>query len=39
MPLEVLEAEITKLAGNLAAAECRWLLLRAEYDRREGYAE
>jgi len=39
MPLEVLEAEITKLAGNLAAAECRWLLLIAEYDRREGYAE
>jgi hypothetical protein len=25
MTLEVLEAEITQLAGNLAAAECRWL--------------
>ena len=27
MPLERLEAEITELAGHLAAAECRWLLL------------
>ena len=39
MPLEQLEAEITELAGNLAAAECRWLLLIAEYDRRGGYEE
>jgi hypothetical protein len=37
MPLELLEAEITKLAGHLSAAECRWLLLIAEYDRRGGY--
>ena len=37
MPLERLEAEITELAGHLAAAECRWLLLIAEYDRRKGY--
>ena len=39
MPLELLEAEITELAGNLAAAECRWLVLSGEYDRREGYQE
>jgi hypothetical protein len=38
MPLERLEAEITELAGHLAAAECRWLLLIAEFDRREGHA-
>jgi hypothetical protein len=37
MPLERLEAEITELAGHLAAAECRWLLLIAEYDRRGGH--
>ena len=36
MPLERLEAEITELAGHLAAAECRWLLLIAEFDRRRG---
>ena len=34
MPLERLEAEITELAGQLAAGECRWLQLVAEYDRR-----
>ena len=39
MPLERLEAEITQLSGNLAAAECRWLLLIGEYDRRAGYRE
>ena len=39
MPLERLEAEITQLAGELAAAECRWLQLIAEYDRREGWAQ
>ncbi len=37
MPLERLEAEITELAGHLAAGECRWLLLVGEYDRRKGY--
>ena len=37
MPLERLEAEITELAGHLAAAECRWLLLIGEFDRRAGY--
>ena len=34
---ERLEAEITALAGALAAAECRWLLLVAEFDRREAW--
>jgi hypothetical protein len=37
MPLERLEAEITELAGHLAAGECRWLELVAEYDRRAGH--
>jgi hypothetical protein len=37
MPLERLEAEITELAGQLAAGECRWLELVAEYDRRRGH--
>jgi hypothetical protein len=37
MPLERLEAELTELAGHLAAGECRWLLLVAEYDRRAGH--
>ena len=39
VPLERLEAEITSLAGHLAAAERRWLVLVAEYDRRRGYEE
>ena len=34
---ERLEAQITELAGYLAAAECRWLELVAEFDRRKGY--
>lgn len=38
LPLERLEAEITELAGHLWAATCRWLLLVAEFDRREGWA-
>jgi hypothetical protein len=37
MPLERLEAELTELAGQLAAGECRWLELVAEYDRRGGH--
>jgi hypothetical protein len=37
MPLERLEAEIAELAGQLAAGECRWLQLVAEYDRRSGH--
>ncbi len=36
-PTEWLEAEITTLAGHIAAATCRWLILVAEYDRREGH--
>ncbi|MGQ0804735.1 MAG: DUF222 domain-containing protein [Actinomycetota bacterium] len=39
LPLERLEAEITTQAGHLAAAECRWLLFVAEYDRREGWGQ
>ncbi len=38
MATERLEAEIKTLAGHLAAAMCRWLLLVAEFDRREGWA-
>jgi hypothetical protein len=37
MPLERLEAELTALAGQLSAGECRWLELVAEYDRRSGH--
>ncbi len=39
LPTERLEAEITELAGQLAAGECRWLLLVAEFDRREAWRE
>jgi hypothetical protein len=34
---ERLEAEITTLAAHLSAAECRWLQLVAEFDRREAW--
>jgi hypothetical protein len=37
IPLERLEHEITSIAGQLAATTCRWLLLLAEFDRREGW--
>ena len=37
--MEDLEREICELAGHLAAATCRWLLLVAEFDRRGGWAE
>ena len=37
MPTERLEAEIKSLSGHLSAALCRWLLLVAEFDRREGW--
>ncbi|MEX1006366.1 MAG: DUF222 domain-containing protein [Acidimicrobiia bacterium] len=36
---ERLEAEITTLAAHLTAAECRWLLLVAEFDRREAWLQ
>ncbi len=39
IPLERIEAELTELSGQLAAGECRWLLLVGEYDRREGYLQ
>jgi hypothetical protein len=32
-----LEAEITSLHSRISAESCRWLLLVAEYDRREAY--
>ncbi len=38
MPLERLESEITELAAHINAATCRWLLLVAEFDRREGWS-
>jgi hypothetical protein len=33
-----LESELLGLAGNIAAAECRFLLLLAEFDDRDGWA-
>ena len=39
VPTERLEAEMQSLAGHLAAAECQFLLLVAEFDRREGWAD
>ncbi|MBW3549134.1 MAG: 13E12 repeat family protein, partial [Actinobacteria bacterium] len=35
--MERLESEITELSAHLNAAECRWLLLVAEFDRRQGW--
>ncbi len=37
VPTERLEAEVQELAGHLAAATCRWLLMVAELDRREAW--
>lgn len=34
---ERLEAELCSWAGHIAAATCKWLLLVAEYDRREAW--
>ncbi|RPH43438.1 MAG: HNH endonuclease [Burkholderiales bacterium] len=39
VPLPVLEARITELAGHLNAAGHRFLVLLAEFDRREGWAD
>jgi hypothetical protein len=36
MVMERLEAEICESAAHLAAAECRWLLMVGEFDRRDG---
>lgn len=33
-----LEAELVGLAGHLAAAQCRFLLLLAEFDARQAWA-
>ena len=38
-PLRDLEAQITELAGQLNAAQYRWLTLIAEFDRRQGWAD
>ena len=38
VPLGELEDEICRLSAHLSAALCRWLLLVAEFDRREGWA-
>src|ERR1700676_2310175 len=37
--LEELEAQITELAGQLNAANYRWLMLIAEFDRRNGWSD
>lgn len=37
IPLDQLESQITELAGQLNAANFRWLSLIAEFDRREGW--
>ncbi len=38
VPLERLEAQICELAGHLAAATCRFLLLLGNFDARRGWA-
>jgi len=37
--LQALMDEITELAGHLNAAQHRWLMLIAEFDRRQGWAD
>ena len=37
--MEHLEARICELAGHMAAATCRYLLLIADFDTREGWAQ
>jgi hypothetical protein len=39
LPLTALEAQITELVGHLNAAGHRFLMLIAEFDRREGWAD
>ena len=39
LPMERLEAEMQSLAGHLAAATCAFLLMVAEFDRRDGAAD
>src|ERR1700759_2823615 len=38
VPLERVEAQICELAGHLAAATCRFLVLLADLDARRGWA-
>jgi hypothetical protein len=38
VPLERLEAQICELAGHLAAATCRFLVLLGDFDDRRGWA-
>ena len=38
-PLERLEARIRELAGHLTAATCQFLLLVADFDERQGWAD
>src|SRR5512146_2986111 len=38
VPLERLEAQLCEVAGHLAAATCRFLVLLAEFDERRGWA-
>ena len=38
VPIGRVEEELVVLAGQLSAGSCRWLLLLAEFDRREGWA-
>jgi hypothetical protein len=38
LPIERLEAELTGLAAQSAAAMCRWLVMVAEFDRRDAAA-
>jgi hypothetical protein len=39
IPLERLEAQICELAGHLAAATCRFLVLLGDFDARRGWAD
>src|SRR6202035_2991463 len=39
LSLAELEAQITELAGQLNAANYRWLTLIGEFDRRQGWAD
>lgn len=38
LPLDELERQICELAAHISAAMCRWLMLLAEFDAREGWA-
>jgi len=39
VPLERLEAQLCELAGHLAAATCRFLVLLGDFDARRGWAD